>query len=282
MNTKQHKSCFVICPFGSPESNERKRSDMLLEYLIFPATKDFKYQVSRADLSAQPGIVTVHVIQHLIEDELVIADISDKNPNVFYELAIRHAIRKPYIQLVSINQKIPFNIQEIQTVIYDLTDVKKIKETIDKIKKQIIFYEAGGKVTSPVTVAIDELIGTRSLEQFTELVKKLADLDQSIEKAQKVAQEIENVKYLVKEVRSDIQSMSKSSSSQKSSSSSSYDNSSSASPKPSSKGRKEYSASEYIDIIRIEEKRLKERKPIKYTWGGKESLSTDKSQKPKK
>src|SRR5262245_16893228 len=104
-----NRNCFVICPFGVPDSASRKRSDMVLEYVITPAVDAFKYSVNRADLAAQPGIVTVHVIQHLIEDNLVIADITERNPNVFYELAIRHAIRKPYVQIVSKDQEIPFN-----------------------------------------------------------------------------------------------------------------------------------------------------------------------------
>ena len=143
------KPCFVICPFGSPESPQRKRSNMLLEYVISPAVRGYGYVVIRADISAEPGVVTIHIIQHLIEDDLLIADITDHNPNVFYELAIRHAIRKPFIQVVHEGEKIPFNIQGIQTVEYDLSDPEKIRKTIEKIKNQIVYYETTGKVSSP-------------------------------------------------------------------------------------------------------------------------------------
>ena len=46
------KPCFVICPFGSPESPQRKRSNMLLEYVISPAVRGYGYVVIRADISA--------------------------------------------------------------------------------------------------------------------------------------------------------------------------------------------------------------------------------------
>jgi len=181
---------------------------MVLEYVIEPAVADSGMLVTRADLAAQPGIVTVHVIQHLIEDDLVIADITDRNPNVFYELAIRHAIRKPFIQMIESGQTIPFNIQDIQTVIYDVTDVKQIKSAIQMIKKQLIWYSNGGKVTSPVTLAIDALIGTRTLSQFTELMQKVSDLDQSIAQTAGLGNKLEEIRAQLKEVVDKVQSAS--------------------------------------------------------------------------
>jgi hypothetical protein len=200
------KNCFVICPFGTPDSTTRKRSDMVLEYLIGPALAGSGMAITRADLAAQPGIVTVHVIQHLIEDELVIADISDRNPNVFYELAIRHAIRKPFIQIIEDGQTIPFNIQDIQTVIYDTTNVNRIKSAVQMIQKQLIWYSAGGKVTSPVTVAIDALIGTRTLAQFSELMQKVADLDNSIAQTAGLKNTLEEMRAQLQVVADKLQS----------------------------------------------------------------------------
>ena len=41
-------------------------------------------------------MITSQVLQHVTEDALVVADLTGRNPNVFYELALRHAIRKPF------------------------------------------------------------------------------------------------------------------------------------------------------------------------------------------
>jgi len=191
------KFCFMICPFGAPGSDVRKRSDLLLEYIVKPSVEDLGYRVERADISAEPGIVTVNVIQHLIEDDLVVADITDRNPNVFYELAIRHAILKPYVQAISTGQVVPFNIQEIQTVVYDLTDVESIKRAIRVINKQVDFYENGGRVTSPVTQAVDSLVAMRSMTQLAELMQKVSDIDENIIETKGLVQQVEAIQQMI-------------------------------------------------------------------------------------
>ena len=58
------------------------------------------YEVTRADKIAESGIINSQIIQRIVEDELLIADLTDMNANVFYELAIRHSIRKPFVQIM--------------------------------------------------------------------------------------------------------------------------------------------------------------------------------------
>ena len=58
----------------------------------------------------QPGIISNQVITRLLEDNLVIADLTDRNPNVYYELAVRHAFGKPVIQIIDSNETIPFDV----------------------------------------------------------------------------------------------------------------------------------------------------------------------------
>ncbi|MBN2209187.1 MAG: hypothetical protein JW759_07815 [Candidatus Coatesbacteria bacterium] len=94
------KVCFVIAPIGDPDSDVRKRSDQVVKHVIHPALKPLGYEAVRADQISEPGMITTQIIQHIIDDALLIADLSGRNPNVFYELAIRHALRKPYMQLI--------------------------------------------------------------------------------------------------------------------------------------------------------------------------------------
>jgi hypothetical protein len=77
------KTCFVIAPIGEPESEIRKRSDQILKHVITPAVQQFGYEPLRADQIAEPGLISSQVIQHIMNDPLVIADLTGRNPNVF-------------------------------------------------------------------------------------------------------------------------------------------------------------------------------------------------------
>ena len=52
------KNCFVICPIGEENSEIRKRSDQIFNYVIKPITKEFGYKAVRAHEISEPGIIT--------------------------------------------------------------------------------------------------------------------------------------------------------------------------------------------------------------------------------
>ena len=116
----ENKICFVISPIGNEGSEIRKRSDLTYEYIIRPVVEKFGYTLNRADYIKEPGIITSQIIDKIVESSLVIADLSDNNPNVFYELAIRHAIKKPYVQMMRIGQNVPFDITGLRTILFDI------------------------------------------------------------------------------------------------------------------------------------------------------------------
>jgi len=95
------KTCFFISLIGAPDSSERIQSNKLLKFIIEPVLKTRGYDIPvRADQITQPGMITSQVFTKLWNDDLVIADLTGKNPNVFYELAVRHIVRKPCIHMI--------------------------------------------------------------------------------------------------------------------------------------------------------------------------------------
>ena len=83
---KLQNNCFVICPIGEPKTEIRIRSDKVYKFIINPVIEKldgYDLKVIRADKISSPGVITDQIIQHLLEDILVIADLSDSNPNVF-------------------------------------------------------------------------------------------------------------------------------------------------------------------------------------------------------
>ena len=87
MTIANSKICFVISPIGEPSSSTRRKSDQVLRHIIRPAVEP-AYRAVRADEIAEPGLITSQIMQHVIEDDLVISDLTDLNPNVLYELAV--------------------------------------------------------------------------------------------------------------------------------------------------------------------------------------------------
>lgn len=139
MPKKPDKTCFVIAPIGKEGSEIRKWSDQVMELIIRPAGEECGFLVQRADDIQESGAITSQVIQRCAKADLVIANLTDNNPNVFYELALRHAVAKPVIQLIQKDQSIPFDIGVIRTLFYDKETPTSFlecrKELIEFIKK---------------------------------------------------------------------------------------------------------------------------------------------------
>lgn len=147
------KWCFVISPIGDEGTDTRNRSDLLFNHIIRPVVEPRGYQPIRADMISEPGIITNQIINHLVNDELVIADLSDHNANVFYELAIRHAVRKPVIQIIEKGQRIPFDVSPARTIMYGL-DLESAANSKGELATQLSRVESARSVDNPVTVAI--------------------------------------------------------------------------------------------------------------------------------
>jgi hypothetical protein len=185
------QSCFVISPIGPEGSEIRRRADQIFKHVIGPAATSCAFQAIRADQISEPGLITTQVLQHIIDDPLVIADLTDSNPNVFYELAIRHAIRKPLVQIIQKDQKIPFDVAGMRTIPIDHRDLDSAEEAKKEIEKQIraILRKKPEEIESPISVSI-ELQALRHSDKpeersIAEFVSALADLRTDIAAVEK-------------------------------------------------------------------------------------------------
>ena len=128
------KSCFVIGPIGKDESAERRRADNVLKHIIRPALEDYK--VGRSNEIEKTGRITTQIVEHVREADLVVADVSDLNPNVFYELALRHVANKPVVVLKEPGQSLPFDISHDRAIDVDPTDLESAAECQRRITLQ--------------------------------------------------------------------------------------------------------------------------------------------------
>jgi hypothetical protein len=153
---------FVIGPIREDGSPTRVRSDNILELLIKPAAKECGLvDVLRADKLAEPGSIPDQVIQHLIEDDLVVADIHEHNANVFYELAIRHTTGKPCLMIAEVGDPVPFDVHGIRVIFLDHTDIKIWEEAKKKLIDQIRFVQQSFQPPDTMVTTAFELLTLR-------------------------------------------------------------------------------------------------------------------------
>ncbi len=134
------KNCFIVCPIGHENSETRKRSDTLLNFVLKPLCEECGFHVIRVDESNTGDSITQNIIEHLTQDELVIADLSEQNPNAFYELGYRTALGKPTIQIKAKGELLPFDVSSIQTFDYNINDIPDIEKFKERIKRTIESY----------------------------------------------------------------------------------------------------------------------------------------------
>jgi hypothetical protein len=121
------------------------------------------------------------VIQHIVEDELVIADLTGSNPNVFYELALRHALRKPFVQLLANDESLPFDVADQRTIPIDYRDLDSVEAAKQEMRRQIQALEASKEVIeSPLSFSIDMQALRRSGDPVEQSNAEILDMLQRI------------------------------------------------------------------------------------------------------
>lgn len=91
---QQQKSCFVIMPFSDPEGYDNGHFRKVYEQIIKPAVEDAGYKAYRVDENGVSDLITTKIFKAILDCDMAICDLSSRNPNVLYELGIRHAMEK--------------------------------------------------------------------------------------------------------------------------------------------------------------------------------------------
>jgi hypothetical protein len=121
--------CFVIMPIGGERSETRRAAQGLLDAVIRPTLEDLGFRVYASHEISAAGSITNRVIEELLTADLVVANLTHLNPNVMYELAVRHAKRMPVVILAESGTDLPFDVKEERTIFYenDLTGSEDAK-----------------------------------------------------------------------------------------------------------------------------------------------------------
>jgi hypothetical protein len=131
------KTCFYVSPIGDDDSEHRRHADLFLGSIVEPALEEFGLRVVRADRIGKPGMITAQIIEHVLKSKLVIADLSYHNPNVFYELCLRHVSRLPTVQIIRKSDKIPFDLDQFRTIQIDTASIYTMVPNLQTYRAEI-------------------------------------------------------------------------------------------------------------------------------------------------
>jgi hypothetical protein len=160
--------CFVIMPFGTKETRGPHGTinfDRVYRMAIKPSIEAANLEAIRADEEQSGGIIHGAMFARLLLAEFVIADLTTANPNVFYELGIRHAAkRQTTIPIYSPPSDLPFDVGPLRAIPYELSrgdiedaSAKRLAEALSKrIAKSL---EAPAHSDSPIFELLDGFRG---------------------------------------------------------------------------------------------------------------------------
>lgn len=136
----RRRKAFLVTPIGSNNSETRRATEGILKAVLRPICEQLDIELEVAHKISLSGSITNQVIRHLLEDDLVIANLTGLNANVMYELAVRHCARKPTVVLAERDTELPFDITTERTIFFDndMAGVEEVKpQVLEAIKSAI-------------------------------------------------------------------------------------------------------------------------------------------------
>ncbi len=122
-------TCFVMMPFG-------EWFDQYYRDIYVPAIRDAGFEPKRADELFSTGSVVEQIWEEIEKSSVLLADLTNKNPNVFYELGLAHADSKPVVFTSGNLDDVPFDLRHLRVIIYEVREPR----WADKLQQNITDY----------------------------------------------------------------------------------------------------------------------------------------------
>lgn len=190
--------CFVVMPFGVKEDGSGGviNFDAVYQGLIKPAIEKAELSPLRADEERQGGIMHKPMFERLLLADYAVVDLTTANPNVLYELGIRHA-KRPWSTLLLRREgvRLPFNVQSLRCLDYDLdstglptnleTKIPEVAQHLEESKQRAAEADSG-LVDSPLYELLDAYpdLTPKQASVFQDRVSRVQRLKTQLDEAQ--------------------------------------------------------------------------------------------------
>jgi len=125
-------SCFVVMPFAAPIGG-------YFQNIYEPAIQKAGMRAVRADADIfGTGKIMDQIWAGINAAKVLVAELTTRNPNVFYELGLAHALNKPVVLVSSNEPDVPFDLKHIRVIYYDVSDPFWGQKLIDKVAENIL------------------------------------------------------------------------------------------------------------------------------------------------
>ena len=123
--------------------------DRYHQEIYVPAIKDAGLEPVRADELFSTGSVVEQIWEQIEKSKLLLADLSGKNPNVFYELGLAHAAKKPVIFTSSAIDDVPFDLRHLRVIIYEIREPEWSSRLRQSVTDPAECHEGARQIYSP-------------------------------------------------------------------------------------------------------------------------------------
>ncbi len=193
-DTKEKERCFVIMPISDQGDYPEGHFTKVYEQIIKPAVEDAGYEAYRVDENNICDAIINKIFDAIQKCPMAICDLSNRNPNVLYELGLRQAYDKPVVLIQDEKTEKIFDVSGISTVFYKSTRLyEDVIEAREKIKNAILSTKEGKENTlakviqvntavfSPIEVSQDDKTNAM-LEGIYNEIRQLKDREKTVDR----------------------------------------------------------------------------------------------------
>jgi hypothetical protein len=199
---------FVVMQIGEQGTPERKRADEIYQFVVTPVLAKLGITAYRADLDPTPGQITPQMLRKLLDAQVVIADLTGRNPNVFYELGVIHSFARPVVALADSAKSLPFDTHDERVIeigeYREVLGVPQAEEAKTNLQKALeVVLSPGYEPASPLA----EAAANRSLDELAPENPVAAELSAIREALEEVRKNIRPRSVTPPSTRAQIDSM---------------------------------------------------------------------------